>query len=260
MSFWSFVPFQKLRNLLNRPVGYGTVLTILVATLLMTTLFWKAQTPQMQAYTDAVNNLVELKYFDMRMERELEAARQFGIPDLQAFRAAVTVLRDLGQEYGSLSVDVKTLGYPVDSMSQALESELFRRISLAENLVSNRLLLRTRLDSLQTSWTLQLSQGKREIFGKLDTLQRVRAGAILVAPAQDTSLWAVLLATNQRQQTAFQDNRESKVQLLSDDLISSYRMKSHELLLSKERVTQAFYILSMLSILVVLVLAARMKK
>jgi len=259
MSPLNLVPVQQLRKLLNRPVGYGTILTMLVATLLMTSLFWKSQTPEIQVYTEAINNLVELKYFDMRMERELEAVRQFGMPDLQNFRSAITVLRDLGQEYGSLSLENGASSGSIDSLSIQLERQLFTRIGLAERLMSSRILMRAHVDSLQSAWTLQLSQGQRGVYGKLDTLQRLRAGEVLVPP-QDSTEFNQLLVINQRQQAAFQLSRESQVQLLADELIARYRLLSHDLLLSKERVTRAFYILSLLSLIVVMILAARMKK
>ena len=69
---------RKLRYILNRPVGYGTGFSILIGTMLMTLLFWKAQSLEVVSHADMISALSELKYFDARLDRHLAVASQYG--------------------------------------------------------------------------------------------------------------------------------------------------------------------------------------
>jgi|GEM_PF-4583758 len=252
--------FHHLRHLLSRPIGYGTVLTILVVTLLMTALFWKSQSPEVQEYSNLIVALSEFKYFDSKLDRDLELVRNLQPVDPDVVLANISVLRELGRNLVlSLDPDGRTVPWPELATTQNFEREYSMRYYRAERVIRDREILRRQIDTARALLLDSLKRGNLRIVGTLDTLWRLGSG-IGLNICDSTSPIKMICAANNQQLTLLNELRNPSLQVTIDEMIHQFKNRLHTALLEKERIHQSFYLLSILTLLVVVALIVRIPR
>lgn len=263
---------SRIKKFVNRPIGYGTVLSILVGTLLMTGLFWKSQSPELQKYSDLMAALSELKYFDARVDRHIEAATHFGALDTASLMVDISVLREVGRSVSDLLLEMQSENYPlVDTLSGSFEQNLSLRLNRVPRVIYSRIQTRMKLDSLIQNWTLQQAQApsgtqRQLILARLDTLYALRRvdPSMLNYQVQPNRVGSPeILALYEdclRQIQQLKELNRPRLQVQADDMIQQSRRQLQNVISSKSLIHQGFYLLSLLFILIVLVLVVRVSR
>lgn len=250
----------RVRNFLHRPLGYGTVLGILIVTGVMTALFWKTQSPEVQEYAGMSLTLTELKYYDAKLDAAMENARILGVVDTMEILLASSVLRELGNGVSNAITDrVVRGGWVPDSLSGELDRQLLVRLLRTRVLVRERVLFARVVDSVQNAYLDSLQAGRKSVRTKLDAIMRIRQGAD-VSPAATTQSLENILETNHRQLIALQDLRRTSMQSVVDEMILQYQERMTKISRAKEIVNVIFYMLSIMTVLAVLVLLVRLRR
>ena len=251
---------KGFHRVLTKPIGYRTVFSILLVTGLMTTLFWRSQLPEVMDYSNGIQALSEFKYFDEKLDEQLESSRSFRTPDPSMILSTVVLLRGLGSNLDQFFAEQSAMGdFSPDSLVHKFDHSLVVRTIWAERLVHDRSELHDRVDSLRVVLLDSLQKGKAKFRSQLNALWCVRAGE-LVNPDSSMHLIFPLLVENQHQMAVLRSLHDASVQIVVDDLISQYREQLRATMHLKERMNQAFYALSILTLLAVVALLVRITR
>jgi len=257
---WLLARIKNLRSLLSKPIGYRTVFAILIVTALETTLFWRSQMPVVMDYSNGLQALAEFKYFDEKLDRQLESVRSFRTPDPVMVLSSVALLRDLGNNLDGFFSEMAAQGdFSPDSLAKEFDRHLILRMVRTQQLVRDRAVLRDEIDSVRILLLDSLSKGKEQVMPALNALWAVRSGEI-VDPNPALPQILFLLKENQRQMALIRSLHDASTQLVVDDLITQYRVQLHSVLHIKEQLSEAFYILSILTLLAVVALLVRIPR
>jgi len=264
--------WDRIKKFANRPIGYGTALVILLCTLLMTVLFWKSQTPQMQRYSDLIGALSELKYFDARVDRHLEIAYHLGVVDIASLSLDLAALREIGRSVNDLALEIQITDHALeDSLLSLLEQHLIWRTNRVPRLVQARAQMREHLDSLIQKWLAEsavLPAGEKRLkaIARVDSLLSLRhvqafsqIPALSLHSSEDSEIFA-LWEECQGQTRMIREISQPKLQMLADDLIQRCRIQLRAAIAAKAQLHQGFYLLSILFFLIVLVLIVRVQR
>lgn len=251
---------QRIRRFVNRPIGYGTVVGILLVTLVMTGLFWKVQSPEAQQYAAMSLSLSEFKFFDAKLDGILESSQGLGAVDTMGLLVSTSVLRELGRGVSvAVSDELARGGWAPDSLSGELDRALNVKLMRAERVLRERIKFAQAMDSLQGLLLDSLARGSRTALPSLQAILQIRNGVNLDPSYVPESL-RDLVRTNQRQLMAIQDLRKQSVQVVIDEIIERYQSRMHSIIENRDRVNQVFYFLSILTLLAVLVLIVRIPR
>jgi hypothetical protein len=253
----------RIQRFLKRPISYRTVSGILVVTVVSTLLFWKAQSMEAQNTSIIILNLSEFKYFDARLDRHLEAAKGLQPLDTSQVLSTLSVLQDLGRNLEENTIlQIERGGWVPDSLLAAVGRELNARLMLSRVLIRDRAILVAKVDSLRSVLQDSLSQTKKVspfMQAQIDSLWKIRLGWTPPLSNANSEIQGLIVVAAQ-QNSAFKNLRQQKLQLLLDDLIRAYQEEMRKNLAEKDRINGAFYLLSLIALLVVVVLLVRIRR
>lgn len=250
----------RVKNFLHRPLGYGTVFGILMVTGVMTALFWKAHTPEVLEYGEMGLTLMEVKYYDAKLDVSLQNAQVLGKIDSVELLITTSVLREMGMTISNLAMErqLRGLWFP-DSLQAIMERQMILRIWRSQNLVRERARFSATLDSVYGNYLDSLSAGKSSARVVLGILSNVRHGEAIPVGAVPPTL-KNLMEENLRQLKALQDLRRISMKGIIDETIKVYQVRMAEISRTKERVNMVFYVLSIATVLAVLILLVRLRR
>lgn len=262
---------QRFKSLMNRPIGYGTVAAMLIGTLLMTVLFWKAQNPILEDRNQLILELTEFKYYGSRLELHLIQAQRFGSVDTLAFMTNLNIVRDMGRRIGNRFMDIRASGEEIpDTLLTSLDQAVMIHLNRMEFLLMLREQTRRKLDSLfvKSCQQMEVSRDRHERqqwHQIVKGIRNLRMGNSVEAWDGDSSFvaWSQLQQLQQdclNQQKALQELRLPRISVLVEDLIFSLNQKNKETLREKAYIHQGFYLLSLLFLLIVLVQVVRVPR
>lgn len=226
----------------------------------MTALFWKAHTPEVLEYGDIGLTLMEVKYYDAKLDVSLQNAQVLGKIDSVELLITTSVLREIGMTISNLSVErqLRNIWFP-DSLHSILERQLILRIWRSQSLIRERTRFSATLDSVYATYLDSLTVGKKSARSVLEVLSQVRHGEDIQMDAAPRSL-ENLMEENHRQLKALQDLRRISMKGIVDETIKVYQVRMAEISRTKERVNMAFYVLSIATVLAVLILLVRLRR
>ncbi|HSQ42180.1 MAG TPA: hypothetical protein VLM37_07885, partial [Fibrobacteraceae bacterium] len=95
-------------------MDFRLAVTALLAIAMSTSLYWKSNSTEFLELSQIIHQLAEFKYFDARLDRQLQAARDFNLPDAAEANFSMAVLHDYGLGYETLTTErrASSLWYP----------------------------------------------------------------------------------------------------------------------------------------------------
>lgn len=258
-----FTDIQRIKGFLKRPISIRAVLAFLAVTLLATVLFWKSQSSLAEDYSTMVLNLSEFKYFDAKLDQQLVQMRNPQVLDSMRVLSVMGVLADIGGNLNSFTMDQMeaNIWFP-ESLVIGVDRELRSRIHRTGILLRDRSQALRKLDSLESEYRRLLGQKStpsKLALAKLDSLRAIRQGYRFILESQDSEMHQISRQF-ERQSGLVEELLGQQLQIRLDDLIRAYRFEIRKALEIKDRINMSFYLSSLLSLLVMVVLLVRIRR